>query len=422
MLNKLLQSVKQYQMLQPGDKVICAVSGGADSMALLWGMYLLRDKLDIHLSAAHYNHHLRGKESDRDEQFVKEFCDRFEIPLHLGGGQITAGEKGLEAAARDARYAFLNSLPGKIATAHTADDNAETVLMRLIRGSGLKGLGAIAPVNGRVIRPMLAVTRTEVETFLGEYYIDHIEDSSNETNQFLRNRVRHHLMPVLNRENPRLAENLSAMALRLRQDEQALCELAVVQKTDRIEPLRAMHPAIRSRVLEQFLKENGVREPEAEHIALAEALVFSAKPSAQADFPGNVTIGRQYDRLTRICREVALPETELCCPGVTEIQAAGLRVSCEPALTIENTRDVFTVHPDGQLVLRSRQAGDTMRFPGGTKSLKKRFADEKIPAAQRMLIPVISDEAGVLAVYGMGTNLDRRASELPAVRIRVEKT
>lgn len=169
MLNELLTAIRQYELLRPGDRVVCAVSGGADSVALLFGLYLLKDKLTIRLSAAHYNHGLRGEESDRDEAFVRSLCDRLDIPLTTCKGNVVAGPKGLEAAARDARYAFLETLPGKIATAHTADDNAETVLMHLIRGTGLKGLGGIAPVRGRLIRPMLNVTRQQVLAFLQEY-------------------------------------------------------------------------------------------------------------------------------------------------------------------------------------------------------------------------------------------------------------
>ena len=126
MLNKLERLIREQKMVQPGDTVVCAVSGGADSVALLFACYLLKEKLGITLEAAHFNHHLRGEESDRDEAFVVGLCDRYDIPLHLGGSEIIPGKKGLEAAARDARYAFLRSLPGKIATAHTADDNAET--------------------------------------------------------------------------------------------------------------------------------------------------------------------------------------------------------------------------------------------------------------------------------------------------------
>ena len=420
MLNELTRFIRRYDLIAPGDEIVCAVSGGADSVALLFGLYLLREKLGIRLFAAHFNHHLRGEESDRDEQFVRDFCDRFEIPLYAGGGTVTPSGKGLEAAARDARYAFLRSLPGKIATAHTADDNAETVLLHLVRGTGLKGLGAIAPQSGNVIRPMLSCTRQQVEAFLEEYHISHITDSSNEGDAYLRNRLRHHVMPLLKQENPRLAENLSAMALRLREDEQVLSEFAK-QDAD-IPALRSMPRPQRKRVLERFLKENGVREPEAEHLALAEALVFSEKPSARADFPGGVAVGRQYDRLVVLEKQETLAKRQLPCPGKIILEDLGLTVSCEPAKTIENGPAVFTVEPNGDMYIRARMSGDAMRRSGGTKSLKKLLIDRKIPAFQRDQIPVLADEKGVLGVYGIGVNLDRAATQLPAVTIRVEKT
>ena len=119
MQNKLLKFIREQGLVSPGDRVICAVSGGADSVALLFALYLLKDKINIQLEAAHFNHHLRGEESQRDEAFVRDFCARYDIPLHVGGAQVQPGKKGLEAAARDARYAFLQSLDGKIATIHT---------------------------------------------------------------------------------------------------------------------------------------------------------------------------------------------------------------------------------------------------------------------------------------------------------------
>ena len=197
MLNKLRQFLKQYDMVSSGDTVVAAVSGGADSVAMLLGLYLLKDSLNIRLEAAHFNHGLRGRESDRDAEFVRQLCDRYGIALHSGGGTVTPGKKGLEAAARDARYAYFSTLNGKIATAHTADDNAETVLMHLVRGTGLRGLGGISPVRGNLIRPMLGVTRQDVLAFLEEYHQDYVEDSSNKTDRFLRNRLRHHVMPLL---------------------------------------------------------------------------------------------------------------------------------------------------------------------------------------------------------------------------------
>lgn len=420
MLNKLAAFIRKYDMITPGDRVICAVSGGVDSVALLFGLYLLKEKLQFRLEAAHFNHRLRGDESDRDEAFVKEFCDRFDIPLHLGSGEVKPGKKGLEAAARDARYAFLRSLPGKIATAHTADDNAETVLLHLVRGTGLKGLCGITPVGDGLIRPMLSITRGEVEAFLQEYCLCHIVDSSNETDAFLRNRLRHHVMPLLKDENPRLAENLSAMALQLQGEEALLHSQAQRAYSTEVSKLRRLDPAIRSRVLEQFLKNAGVKEPERSHIAMAEKLVFSDNPSARAHFPGGVTIERRYDTLQVATTERALGVTPIAVPGVTEV--GDYRIICTPAETIVNTSDTFTVTVQGEVILRCRQAGDEMKCSGGTKSLKKLFIDKKIPQSQRLTVPVLADEQGVLGVYGIGANGDRMADQLPAMQLRIRKT
>ena len=418
MLNKLLEFIRRYGLISPGDRVICAVSGGADSVALLFAMYLLRERLDITLEAAHFNHRLRGEESDADEAFVKELCGRYDIPLHLGSGRILPGKKGLEAAAREARYAFLRSLPGKIATAHTADDNAETVLLHLVRGTGLKGLGGISPMNGNVIRPMLTVTRREVEAFLSEYALPHREDSTNATDLFLRNRIRRNVMPLLLQENPSLAENLSDMALGLREDEDYLFRMAG-ETLPGVAALREMHPALRARALERFLKENGVSEPEKRHIALLEQLVFSDKPSARADLPGGITVARRYDTLEVLGE--AQPLSERVLEGSLDLPELGLRVVCAEADTIVNTPDTFTVVPAGKIVVRSRLPGDRIRLSGGTKSLKKLFIDRKIPASERLRIPVIADEAGVLGVWGIGADQNRIPKALPAVTIRFEK-
>lgn len=415
MLNKLTAFIRRYDQIRPGEHIICAVSGGADSVALLFGLYLLREKLEFTLSAAHFNHQLRGDESDRDEAFVRLLCDRYDIPLYVGTAPVTAGEKGLEAAARDARYAFFDTLPGKIATAHTANDNAETVLLHLVRGTGLAGLGGITPVSQKLIRPMLLINRQEVLDFLQEYCLQHITDSSNETDAFLRNRLRHRILPLLEEENPRLAENLSAMALQLRQDEAYLQRQAARCATDGVDALRQMDDALRGRVLEAFLKESGVREPERSHIALAESLVFSEKPSARGNFPGNVTIERCYGRL-RTAELDGFEPVQLACPGETEIPQLGLKVICRPADQIINTEDTFTLSVRGPVWLRSRCAGDEMRLSGGTKTVKKIYIDRKIPASHRPLIPVLADEEGVLAVFGIGVNRDRIPEQAPAIQ------
>ena len=412
MQNKLLAFIRQQNLMEPGDSISVACSGGPDSVALLFALYLLKDKLGIELSAAHFNHLFRGEEGYRDERHVRAFCRRYEIPLTVGRGEVIPGKKGLEAAARDARYAFLRSLPGKIATAHTADDNAETVLLHLVRGTGLKGLGGIPPVNGNVIRPLLSVTRQEVEDFCTKWSLDFVTDSLNPTDKFLRNRLRHHVMPLLRQENPQFAVNASAMALRLRQDEDCLSQLSDMETMD-VERLREMHPALRSRCLEDFLKRSGVREPEASHIAQAESLVFSPKPSAFARFPGGVAIGRNYDRLEVRREEEALPEVELPVPGSV--------VWGDYRITASLDGEGIPVHPVGPITVRSRISGDAIRLCGGTKSLKKCFIDRKIPAAQRSRIPVLCDEGGILAVEQIGIDQSRQSQGASPIWIQIEK-
>ena len=417
MVIKLEQFIRQYRLIEKGERIICAVSGGADSMALLWGMYLLREKLGIQVEAAHFNHGLRGDESEADAVFVSEFCRDYHIPLHLGGYPVRAGKKGLEAAARDARYSFFQTLEGKVATAHTADDNAETVLMHLLRGSGLKGLGGIVPWRGNIIRPMLNVTREQVLSFLREYHIPHREDSSNCGDQFLRNRLRHHVFPLLKEENPRLSENLSAMALRLREDEETLQQLSCKADLTDVLTLRQMPAALRSRALERFLKMQGVFEPEAEHIALINALVFSEKPSACASFPGGIRIGRCYGKLVRCSSEQPPEPVLLSCPG--EVQFGRFRIVCTPAKEIVQSERFFTVTAGNDMTVRSRQSGDQLTLPGGTASLKKLMIDRKIPAADRPFIPVLEDQQGIIAVYSLGAQMNRRATGLPGWTITI---
>ena len=419
MLNKLERFIRQHRLISPGERVICAVSGGADSMALLMGLYLLREKLGFILEAAHFNHGLRGAEADADEDFVRDFCEGLFIPLHCGAGQVVSGKKGLEAAAREARYGYLTSLGGKIATAHTADDNAETVLMHLLRGTGLKGLGAIAPTRDGIIRPMLSITREELLAFLDEYHIDYRTDSSNLEDEFLRNRLRHHVMPLLVQENPRFAENLSAMALRLRQDEEALQSLAVLEEPLLVTSLSQKPAAVRYRILERFLKENGVSEPQAEHLQQADSLVFARNPSARVTLPGGMLLYRQYDRL--LCGKVQEPpaQLQLTCPG--EAVFGDYTLVCAQAKELINTKECFTVCVQGILTVRSRQSGDELRLVGGTKSLKKLYIDRKIPADLRPFIPVLTDEKGVVGVYGIGVDLNHTAADLPAWQITVSK-
>lgn len=404
MLNKLLAGLRGR--IEAGETVVCAVSGGADSMALLWGMYLLKDQLSVTLEAAHFNHCLRGEESDRDAAFVEEFCRQYQIRLHLDKKQVRAGEKGLEAAARDARYAFFATIPGKLLTAHTADDNAETVLMHLVRGTGLKGLGGITPARGNVIRPMLDITRQEVLAFLEEYAVSYVEDSTNAGKDFLRNRIRHDVMPLLKRENPRLAQDLSAMARSLRQDEVFLQSAAPC--TARVSELRQLEPAVQTRALVRLLSDFGALEPSREHIRLVRGLLYSDNPSARVSLAGGVVVERNYDVL-RLAPDTQEPEPVVVnCPGVTRY--GDVLIRCREGTMEKPQFDRFVICPQGQLIIRPRKSGDEMRLQGGTKSLKRIFSDRKIPASERPFVPVIADDKGVVGVYGIGANLDRVVS------------
>ena len=413
MLNKLLAGIRGE--VQSGDTVICAVSGGADSMALLWGMYLLKDQLQVQLQAAHFNHGLRGEESDRDADFVKSFCQKYDIPLHMEKTHVVSGEKGLEAAARDARYGFFATLGGKLLTAHTANDNAETVLMHLIRGTGLKGLGGIAPVRGNVIRPMLNITRREVLDFLQEYSVSYVEDSTNAGSDFLRNRVRHDVMPLLLKENPRLARELSSMAFSLREDEAYLQSIAPT--TDRVSELKELPESLQIRSLFKLMDKFGLNEASRDHLRLVRSLVYSDNPSARVCLPGGTVIERNYDQLRLAPGNGPMDAVFLNCPGVT--QYGEVLIRCEYGTMDKPAYDQFVIKPHGNLVVRSRLAGDEMRLKGGRRSLKRIFIDRKIPASQRAAVPVLADDTGVVGVYGIGANLDRVVSE--GVLIKFEK-
>lgn len=419
MLSDVSAFIRRYEMIRPGDRVICALSGGADSVALFWTLYLLQEKLEFQLCAAHFNHGLRGEESDADQAFVQELCHRYGVKLFVQKGNVVASDKGLEAAARDARYAFFGTLEGKIATAHTADDNAETVLMHMVRGTGLKGLGGISPIRQNLIRPMLSVTRQQVLAFLEEYHLRYREDSSNREDTFLRNRLRHHVVPLLRQENPRLSEKLSQMALSLREDEAVLAGLMDGQLPD-VMALRQMPRGLRARWLCRFLEESGVKEPQSRHVLLAESLVFAERPSASAVFPQGVVITRRYDRLEKRQNSQRLCAQSLPCPGCVELPELGVRIRCEKAALPSFTVNGFTVCPEGEITVRSRQSGDSIRLQGGTKSLKAVFIDRKIPADRRGSVPVLADSRGVLGVWGIGANLDRISHSEKAVQITFE--
>ena len=447
MAEALLRSVRDFcrqeELLQPGQHVVCALSGGADSMALLC---LLRSmEPEIRVSAAHFNHQLRGAESDRDEAFVRAFCAERGIPLTVGRGNVSAYSAaaglGTEEAARALRYKFYDTLDCDcIATAHHADDNAETVLLHLLRGSGLRGLCGIPPRRGRIIRPLLPVTRAELRDYLRAHAIPWVEDSSNGEDAALRNRLRHHVMPALEDLAPGLAHRLSTQSALLRGDDRCLDEaaaalLASAREADgalRCAPLIAASPALERRALRLWLGERLPQNLSQVHVEALRALLRSPDPAARCSLPGGLTACRRYGSL---CLRTAAPapfRPVSVSPGtqVAKVPELGLKFTCTPVEKFEkipNSPFHFAIRCDmiGQdgFVIRPRATGDRMAVPGGCHtSLKKLFIARRIPREQRERIPVLDSGGRVLAVAGVGADPEvLPAAGQPALVILIEK-
>lgn len=317
--------------IRAGDRLCAAVSGGADSVALLLSLHQQRNQLGIGLSATHVHHGLRGAEADADQRFVEDLCLRLDIPLHLHRTSVPARvaetRESIEAAARHLRYEFFHSLLASghidaVLTAHTLEDQAETVLMKLLRGAWTEGLSGIHPMvavnnpgsrTGRIIRPLLETRRSEIEAFLraqGELWR---EDSSNADAAFTRNRVRHAILPLLRQENPSIDQTLAHLA-ELARDEEArwqtelsrlLPQLLLPGRPVRgggrsvstvpgqgavsveIERLRSLDPALRRRVLRAAARQIGVRLSFDETARLLALCGFRSDPTV-APRPGTV--------------------------------------------------------------------------------------------------------------------------------------
>lgn len=444
MRDKVLRWCRENALFAPGQTVVCAVSGGADSVAMLHVLCSLRSELGLTVSAAHFNHRLRGAESDRDEAFVRKLCDDWGVLLTVASGDAAArawetGES-IEEAARNLRYAFFASLGQTVATAHTADDNLETMLLNFLRGTGLTGLGGIPPKRDFLVRPMLCITRQEILAYLDAHHLPHVEDSTNAADDCVRNRLRHSVLPLLKAENPSLAETALRTAQLLRQDDAFLDRLAeaALQTASagtmawRCEVLRAQPDAVRTRAVRRMLQTIRIPKLSHAHIEAVDRLLFTDDPSARVSLPDDWEARREYDLLRLTCEAGAATFSPIpLSPGTSvRIPELGLVIRCEFTKNFaKNLPGAFTfacrcgmIEPTKGLLVRPRRTGDTIRLPGGTKTLKKWFIDRKIPAARRGLVPVFADEAGVLAVYGLGQNLDRTAAEgEPAILFCIEK-
>ena len=432
-LKAACELIEKYHMLDGANKVLCAVSGGADSMCLLSFLADLSATSVIAVAAAHFNHMLRGDESDRDELFVREWCDAHGIELEVGSADVGAfaDETGrsVEEAARDARYDFLNKTALKlradrIATAHNADDQLETILMNLARGSGTKGLAGIPPVRGTIIRPLLAVSREEILEYLSRHGIPHVEDSTNLLDDASRNAVRHKAVPVLKEIFPFIVSNSSRASFLVRSDDEYLDELAegktaIFSCTDNeivipADSLASEPQPIASRLVMRVGKHFGIAFSEV-HVQSILDLAASSDPSASVSLPEGLRAFRKYSELY-ISKEkdvvLTFPATELAADKWIEIKELGkaffLSSDCETA-KINGAFNIFFFKKRsvcGKILVRPRKTGDTLKSSprGCRKTLKKLFIEKKIPLSERELIFVAADDNGVLCVEGLGTD------------------
>lgn len=425
----------RWDMLPRGARVLCAVSGGADSMCLLHLLKSLEQARGIRVYAAHFEHGLRGEEALRDARFVEDWCRQSGIPCSVGHGdtRAEAGREhlGLEEAARKLRYAFLERTADelgceRIATAHTADDNAETLLLNLVRGSGGRGLSGIPPRRGKIVRPLLETERGEILRYLEENGVPHVEDSSNESLDYSRNFLRHRVLPLLRELNPGLNAVLGRTSSLLRQDEDYLCGLAAgwtEQNLDGeslpLDALRELPPALASRVVRGLC-------PKSLSAAQTESVLRFAEGTERGylDLPG-LRLRREQGRLYLREAETAQIVPRRIVPGAaTDFPELGLRVRAEKISSgsagINSQFKTFCLGYEkimGDIVCTGRQPGDRMRpyRRGLSKSLKALFLEAGMDQTQRSRALVFRDSGGILAVWPLA--LDERAAPAPGMEL-----
>lgn len=408
----------RYDLIPPGTKVLCALSGGADSMYLLCQLLEGAEQGGYFVLAAHFNHNLRLT-ARRDENFVRAWCSDKGIPLTVGQGDVAGRAEelglGLEECARQMRYGFLAETAEKegcalIATGHHAGDNAETVLMNLIRGCGLKGLTGIPERRGNIIRPMLAVTRAEIEDYLTGHGVPHVEDETNGDESYTRNRIRRRLIPLLEELNPRAAEHIAAAAVRLREDERELTrQAALLTECAEQGPDGVFIPAIlladapravALRAIAQLLDRAG-GSGYAVHLESILALAAGSDPSARLDLSGGYTVRREYDRLVFGLSPAGPPAPMKLASG--QFRWGSWSLSCTPSVCPPRpyiSKTEFFLRP-ALYTVRSRREGDEIKLGRRpTKTVKKLLIEEKVPAARRELIPVIAHSSGKAAALG----------------------
>jgi tRNA(Ile)-lysidine synthase len=473
--SRVLRTIRRHAMLEAGGRVVVALSGGPDSVALL---SLLRDlEADGHLvvaGVAHFNHQLRGAAADADEQFCRDLADALHLPIQVGRADVRAAarleKRSIEDAARRLRYAFLRGAAEQfdapaVAVGHTLDDQAETFLLRLIRGAGTRGLGAIRPKAGPIIRPAIELSRAELRQFAADRRLSFQEDATNADLGIPRNRIRHELLPYLQREfSPNIVEVLARGAAVAREDDDRLereaIELAasiVLTTTATQEPapgrnaeapgdrvvidateLASLHPALGARVARLALEQAaGGQFVDFNAIQGLLDLARHGRPGRSLSLPACqgqvvqrerrvVVLGPEPARQPR-GRIADGPESRfsLSIPGEVLLTASGLVISAEPAeagrLPDEVNASVALVQGVQEpLTVRFRRPGDRFEPPGmggQTKKLQDYLVDRKVPRGERDHLQLVTDAAdGIVWIVGHAV-ADRHRVSRPSMGV-----
>lgn len=449
---KVRATIDRYEMLEPGDAVLVGVSGGADSVALLHVLHSLRERYGISLTVAHFNHGLRGSESDRDEQFVRQVADRLGVPLVVerNSDPLDRDSGNIEERARLKRYEFFHRSAeergsGKIALGHTANDQAETVLLWLLRGTGRKGLGGMPPVREGIVRPFIDTERSDIVEYLTEGGIAWVEDGSNQEPAFTRNRIRHRLIPQIQEEfEPQVVPLLSSTAELLRDEESWLEQItqthfqALAKEADgervafAIDTLASLPKALQRRLTRYALEsvQGSLRKIGRDHVEAVLALIYSDSPHAEVCLPGGLGARREYGMLQ--VGKIEKEEVSFCysfdeLPAEVAISEIGRTISFEvldwtPGCTVPRTAQDVVIDRETvnfPLVIRSMKQGDRFNPLGveGSKKIKDFFIDQKVPYEKRHKVPIVA--FGSVIAWVAGYRIDDRTRVTDRTRTAV---